>query len=91
MSETVLSIEDVARCFTELVERVHSSGETTLLMRSGHTVARIVPVTACQQGTGNLIAFLHQWRLEHPEPDEHFGAATEESRRAVQPPRDPWE
>ena len=91
MSETVLSVEDAARCFTDLVERVHSSGDSALLLQSGNPVARIVPVSACPQSAEALIAFLQQWRTEHPEPDEQFGVAIEESRRAVQPPRDPWE
>jgi hypothetical protein len=38
------------------------------------------------RGAEDLIAFLRQWRIEHPEPDDQF--ADEESRKAVQRPHD---
>ena len=91
MSETVLTIEDSARSLPDVVDHVHITGETALLTRSGRAVARIVPVTAQPQAADDLIAFLHQWRVAHPEPDEQFGEAIEESRRAVPPPHDPWQ
>jgi antitoxin (DNA-binding transcriptional repressor) of toxin-antitoxin stability system len=91
MNETVLTIEDAARCLPELVERVHARGETALLTKSGSPRARIIPVSAGEQGAEDLIAFLRRWRTEHPEPDEQFAEAIADSRRGVQPPRDPWE
>jgi antitoxin (DNA-binding transcriptional repressor) of toxin-antitoxin stability system len=91
MNETILTIEDAARRLPEVVQRVHSSGNAAILTQSGHRVARIVRDQSGPQGTDSLIAFLRQWRIAHPEPDEQFGDAIEESRRAVQPPHDPWE
>jgi prevent-host-death family protein len=91
MSENVLAIEDAARSLSEVVERVHTSGEPALLTRFGQPVARIVPVASDRQTTENLVAFLRHWRIAHPEPDEQFGEAIEDSRRAVHPPHDPWE
>ena len=91
MSETVLTIEDAARCLPELVERVHTRGEAALLVKSGRLLARIVPVPASEQGAEDLIAFLRRWRSEHPEPDDQFAEAIEESRRIVPPPRAPWQ
>jgi antitoxin (DNA-binding transcriptional repressor) of toxin-antitoxin stability system len=88
MSETVLTIEDAARTLPAVVDHVHDSGESALLTRSGKPVARIVPVA---RSADDLIAFLRQWRIAHPEPDEQFGAAIQDSRRAVNPPHDPWE
>jgi len=91
MSETVLTIEDAARCLSDLVERLHGKGEAAVLVKSGRPLARIVPVPPAGQVAGDLIAFLRRWRIEHPEPDEQFAEAIQDSRKAVQLPRDPWE
>ena len=91
MNANVLNVEDAARCLADLVDRVHASGEPALLVKSGKPIARIVSVPDRANGTGDLITFLRQWRVEHPEPDEQFGDAIEESRKSVRPPHDPWE
>jgi antitoxin (DNA-binding transcriptional repressor) of toxin-antitoxin stability system len=91
MNETVLTVEDAARCLSALVERIHAGGEAALLVKAGRPVARIVAVPPREQLSEDLIAFLRRWRIEHPEPDEQFAAAVEESRRAVQTLHDPWE
>jgi len=91
MIETVLTIEDAARCLSEVVERVHAKGEAALIVKSGRPLARIVPVPEGEQIAEDLIAFLRRWRKEYPEADEQFAAAVEESRKAVRPPCDPWE
>jgi antitoxin (DNA-binding transcriptional repressor) of toxin-antitoxin stability system len=90
MSETVLTIEDAARCLPELVERIHARGEAALLVKAGRPFARIVPVGPHGQ-VDDLIAFLRQWRSDHPEPDDQLGESIEESRRGVRPPHDPWQ
>jgi hypothetical protein len=54
-------------------------------------IARIVPVPPGGHPDEDLIAFLRRWRTEHPEPDEQFAEAIAASRKAVQPPLDPWE
>jgi antitoxin (DNA-binding transcriptional repressor) of toxin-antitoxin stability system len=90
MSETILSVEDAARCLPDLVERIRANGEMAVLTGEGRPLARIVPVPVSGQGPEDLIAFLRRWRSEHPEPDEQLGQVIEESRRAVQPPQDPW-
>ena len=91
MKETVVTIEDAARCLPDLVERVHAHGDQALLVKSGEPLARIVPVTRGEHGSDDLCAFLARWRQEHPEPDERLGEAIAESRKSVQPPHDPWE
>jgi len=78
MSETFMTIEDAARTLPAVVERVHASGEAAVLTRSGFAVVQ-------PREMGELVAFRRQWRIVHPEPDEQFGEAIEESRRAVQP------
>jgi antitoxin (DNA-binding transcriptional repressor) of toxin-antitoxin stability system len=90
MSETVLTIEDAARCLSESVERLHANGEAAILVKSGRPLARIVPVPPAGQVVEDLIAFLRRWRMEYPESDEQLADVIQESRRAVQLPRDSW-
>jgi prevent-host-death family protein len=91
MSETMLTIEEAARSLAAVVERVHERGEVAVLVKGGRPFARIVPVAPSEQGAGEFIAFLRRWRQEHPESDDQFATAIEESRNAVRPPHDPWE
>ena len=91
MYETVVTIEDAVRTLPDLVEKVRASGESALLVKSGRPMARIVAVPQTDQGSEDLIAFLRRWRIEHPEPDESFSEAIEDSRRNTQLPHDPWE
>src|ERR1019366_10558755 len=89
MNANILTVDDAARCLPDLVDHVHASGEPALLLKSGKAIARIVSVPDRADTPGDLIAFLRQWRIEYPEPDEQFGQAIEESRKSVQPPHDP--
>ncbi len=91
MSANVLTVEDAALCLPALVDRVHASGESAVLVKAGKPVAQIVSVPDRTAGSDDLITFLRQWRVEHPEPDEQFGDAIDESRKSVRPPHDPWE
>lgn len=86
----MLTIEDAARRLADIVEQVRSRGEAAVLLKSGHPVARIVPVGSAARSE-DLIAFLGQWRLQYPEPDDQFAEAIQESRQWLRPPRDPWE
>jgi hypothetical protein len=89
MSETMMTVEQAAMCLPELVERIHATGEGALLMKAGRGLARIVSVPSSDQ-CDDLIAFLRRWRIEHPEPDEGFAEAIEDSRKGILPPSDPW-
>jgi len=80
MSETVLTLDEAARCFPDVVERVHATGESALLVKSGLPLARIVAVSAQERTVDNLIAFLRDWRTKYPEPDEQFAEFIAESR-----------
>jgi antitoxin (DNA-binding transcriptional repressor) of toxin-antitoxin stability system len=91
MTETTLTMADAASHLPELVERLRTNQEAAIITLSGQPVARIVPIPTPPQVPDDLASFLRRWRTEYPEPDEEFGQAIEESRRMVQPPRDPWE
>jgi antitoxin (DNA-binding transcriptional repressor) of toxin-antitoxin stability system len=91
MSETLLTIEDAARCLPALVDGIHEKGEAVVLLKSGRPIARIVPVNSREEPTKDLVAFLREWRLKYPEADDEFAQVIEESRRNLHAPRDPWE
>ena len=91
MNETVIPIEEAAACLPELVERIHANHEAAVIVKSGRSMVRIVPVAAPGVSSEVLIAFLRRWRIEHPEPDDQFSEAIGESRRTVRPPRNPWD
>ena len=91
MNESVMSIEDAAARLSEVVERVHTKGESAVLVKAGRPMARIVPVPPADVVADDLAAFLRRWRVEYPDPDEGFAAAIEESRRSIRPPRNPWD
>jgi antitoxin (DNA-binding transcriptional repressor) of toxin-antitoxin stability system len=81
MNGKVLTVDDAARCLPELVDRVHASGKPAVLLKSGRPIARIVSVLDSMGSPDDLITFLRQWRIKHPEPDEQFGEAIERFRR----------
>lgn len=91
MNEAVLTVEDAAAHFDELVERIHANREAALIVKGGRPLARIVPLPALGEMSDDLRAFLRQWQKDRPEPDEQFASAIEESRRIAPAPRDPWE
>jgi antitoxin (DNA-binding transcriptional repressor) of toxin-antitoxin stability system len=91
MNETVMTIEDAAARLPELVEQIRVQREAAVILRAGRPVARIVPVPAAGEVSEDLIAFLRRWQSEYPGPDERLADDIEDSRRAVQPPRDPWD
>ena len=86
MNETVVTIEDAARCLPDLAERVHVSGESALLVKSGRPLVRIVPVPPVQPCADDLIAFVRCWRIEHPEPDEQFAEAIDAAAKGIRDP-----
>jgi antitoxin (DNA-binding transcriptional repressor) of toxin-antitoxin stability system len=91
MSESIMTVEDAAACLPDLVERIHSRREPTVIIKSGQPMVRIVPIPTPGEVADDLIAFLSRWRREFPEPDEQFAEAVDESRRGVQSPRNPWD
>ena len=56
MNSTVLRLEDAARCLAEVVDGVHPSGESAVLVKNGRPVARIVAMPARVEGTAAAVA-----------------------------------
>lgn len=91
MSERTLSVTEAARNFADLVNRTHYRGETTLLVRAGNPVARLVPAGGSSCLGADLAA---KWReMAHLSPDEaeEFAADLEEVRESIEPPESKWD
>jgi antitoxin (DNA-binding transcriptional repressor) of toxin-antitoxin stability system len=90
MSERPVSITEAARELPELVEAARARHESTVLVKDGEAVARIVPF---RRGiTGRELAEI--WpTLTHltPEDAERFEAELNEARRFLIPPTPKWE
>ncbi len=91
MSEAMVTVEEAAAHLGELVERVHAYREPAIIVKEGRAMAWIVPVPAAGEVAEDLVGFLRRWRSDHPDPDDQLSESIDESRRAVQPPHDPWE
>jgi prevent-host-death family protein len=90
MPDRTVSVTDAARNFSDLVNRVHYTGESATLVRNGVPVARMVPAgpPVCPAA---LLA--EAWpRLPHLTPAEAraFAADVAKARAALPAERDPW-
>jgi len=89
-TNVVLTIEDASHCLPALADRVHASGTAALLFKSGRPFVSLVPIQSDVDSTADLVGFLRQWRADHPEPDDQFAEAVNESRTRTQAAHDPW-
>lgn len=78
-----LSATDVARRFSEVLDRVERSGESYVVVRHGRAVATIGPAGG---GTGE--ALKAALRANRPDPD--WADELGELRAGVGPGTDPW-
>lgn len=91
MSDRWMTVTEAARHFADLVNRTYYKGESTVLLRSGEPVAKMVPV-----GGSSLLGrdFAAKWRgMRHLEPKdaEDFAATIEEARSRLQMPASAWD
>lgn len=91
MSDRKVSVTEASRHFADLVNRTYYRGESTMLVRSGEPVARVVPV-----GGASLLGrdWLGRWesrpRLDPDDADE-FAATLEASRAKLEAPEVGWD
>lgn len=91
MSETIITVEHAATCLPELVERIHTGGQAAILVKGGQPMVRMVPIEPAGKPSNELTAFVREWRTKHPDPDDAFADAIQESRQGMQVPRNPWD
>lgn len=87
---SILSVTEAARNFSDVISRTFYRHETTVLLKGGKPVARIVPV-ASPSVTGRELAAL--WTsLPHLDAGDADTLAQEleSATRSLPAPRDPW-
>jgi antitoxin (DNA-binding transcriptional repressor) of toxin-antitoxin stability system len=87
---TTLTVTEAARNFSDVISRTFYRHETTVLIKGGKPVARIVPVAA-PSVTGRELAA--SWAdLPHLDASDAdaFGRELDFATRSLPAPRDPW-
>lgn len=86
------SVTDVARNFSEFINRVAHRGERFVLMRGGKAVAELRPVPAGRRLSELPAIFAALPRLGEADAEE-FGRDIDAAREELNavPVRDPWE
>jgi prevent-host-death family protein len=91
MKDEILTVTQAARRFADMVNRARYRNESTLLMKNGVPVARLVPAAGARTDRKGLLEW---WRL-HPRlgkrEGERMARAVVAARRAGGAPSDPWE
>ena len=85
-----LSVTEASRNFSDVVNRARYRQETTLLLKGGKPVARVVPAAPSPM-TGREVA--EMWSQRKPLPRKMADAFAEEiasSKPSPKLPRDPW-
>ena len=86
-----VTVTEASRHFADLVNRTYYRGESTILLRSGEPVAKIVPV-----GGASLLGrdWLGKWasmpHLDREDADQ-FASELDESRSELKPPEIRWD
>lgn len=91
MSEREMTVTDAARHFADLVNRTYYKGESTILIRSGEPVARMIPI-----GGSSVLGsdFASKWsEMTHMDPDDadDFAESIETSRKNLKMPAPAWD
>ncbi|MCB1086341.1 MAG: hypothetical protein KDM63_04800 [Verrucomicrobiae bacterium] len=91
MSDRRMTVTDAARNLVDLVDRASKNGESTLLIRSGQTVARIVPVEEIGCSGSDFAARWRGVRHLDSQDAEDFAAEVEKDRTEFQLPPSAWD
>jgi len=91
VKEQTLTVTEAARGFSELINRVHYRGESAVLTKNGHAVARIVPAGARPITLGE---FAKRWKPgSHLSPEEAkaFERDLKKGLKFLKPMVSPWD
>ena len=85
---STMSATQAARIFSNLVDRIHNSGETVVIERAGKPICQISPVKSPRFTGTDLLALLRSL----PKPDPGFwDEVVEATRQEPTIPASPWE
>jgi antitoxin (DNA-binding transcriptional repressor) of toxin-antitoxin stability system len=78
MTDSLISVTQASRNFSDLINRVHYRNETATLLRGGIAVARLVPVHEKHVRGADLAAWWSRWEHMPSREAEAFAADIEE-------------
>ena len=90
MIKPVLSVTEVSRNLSDIINRVAYRGEAFVVERGGRPVAHLVPVPRAGR-LGDLSRILDEIPRLPAEDAEDFGRELDEARSRLPVPGDPWE
>ena len=86
----IITVTEASRRFSDVINRVFYRHESTVLLKGGKPVARIVPMER-RAKTGRELATLWAAAASRESIEaEGLAHAVEEARRGLAWPRDPW-
>jgi antitoxin (DNA-binding transcriptional repressor) of toxin-antitoxin stability system len=89
MSNT-LTVTEASRNFSDVISRTFYRHETTVLLKGGKPVARIVPVVSATITGGELAALWADLPHLDASDADAFALELESASRSLPAPRDPW-
>lgn len=86
--ESHISVAEVARDFSDVVERVRSRGDVFVVESEGEPICMITPIAPPRRTVTDLVRLLE----EAPRPDDaYLDAVTEAAQNQPILPETPWE
>ena len=91
MREYALTVEDAALNLTEVVSRINKNGESTILMKAGKPIAKVIPINA-----GSILGrdWLSVWKtiphLDLKNADD-FSEVLENAEEEMEKPKSQWD
>ena len=85
-----ITVTEAARNFSELVNRVHYQGRSTILLKGGKPMVKIIPVHRAKTGAELAVLWVKGPRLSLAEA-ESFERDINESRRGLRPLTSKWD
>lgn len=91
MNDRVMTVTEAARGFSDLVNRTYYRGESTVLVRGGEPVAKVVPLVAERVQAKDWLARWNEMPHLMSEEAESFGLSIESARKNLMNPSSPWD
>ena len=86
-----MTVTDAARGFSDLVNRTYYRGESTVLVRGGEAVARVVPLLAERIQAKDWLARWNDMPHLMCENADDFGLGIDTARKNLIHPTSPWD
>lgn len=90
MSEKTMTVTEAARNFSRIIRRAERR-VSTLLVKNGKPIARVIPVESNPQTTHSFAAAWPKMRHLTPAEAESFAEDLEADRKSLPPLVSPWD